>query len=103
MTRERIIQQSLQLAEAAPDALHAYLKITFEGEPGIDAGGLLREWFGIVCKQIFSEKMGLFVPTKGEDMSYWIDPLSGEKNENHLKLFRLAGILVGKALLRVLC
>ncbi|KAE8906373.1 hypothetical protein PF005_g5135 [Phytophthora fragariae] len=98
VTRERIIEQSLQLAEAAPDALHAYLKITFEGEPGIDAGGLLREWFGIVCKQIFSEKMGLFVPTKGEDMSYWIDPLSGEKNENHLKLFRLAGILVGKAL-----
>ncbi|GMF20605.1 unnamed protein product [Phytophthora fragariaefolia] len=90
--------RSLQLAEAAPDALHAYLKITFEGEPGIDAGGLLREWFGIVCKQIFSEKMGLFVPTKGEDMSYWIDPLSGEKNANHLKLFRLAGILVGKAL-----
>ncbi|KAG6619347.1 putative HECT E3 ubiquitin ligase [Phytophthora cinnamomi] len=98
VTRERIIQQTLQLVEAAPDALHAYLKITFEGEPGIDAGGLLREWFGIVCKQIFSEKMGLFVPTKGEDMSYWIDPLSGEKNENHLKLFRLAGILVGKAL-----
>ncbi|OWZ06040.1 HECT E3 ubiquitin ligase [Phytophthora megakarya] len=98
VTRDQIIQQSLQLAEAAPDALHAYLKITFEGEPGIDAGGLLREWFGIVCKQIFSEKMGLFVPTKGEDMSYWIDPLSGEKNENHLKLFRLAGILIGKAL-----
>uniref|UniRef100_H3HC58 HECT-type E3 ubiquitin transferase n=1 Tax=Phytophthora ramorum TaxID=164328 RepID=H3HC58_PHYRM len=98
MTRERIIQQSLQLAEAPPDALHAYLKITFDGEPGIDAGGLLREWFGIVCKQIFSEKMGLFVPTKGEDMSYWIDPLSDEKNETHLKLFRLAGILIGKAL-----
>ncbi|KAH7488478.1 hypothetical protein PRIC1_007407 [Phytophthora ramorum] len=98
VTRERIIQQSLQLAEAPPDALHAYLKITFDGEPGIDAGGLLREWFGIVCKQIFSEKMGLFVPTKGEDMSYWIDPLSDEKNETHLKLFRLAGILIGKAL-----
>ncbi|KAG1711731.1 hypothetical protein DVH05_008974 [Phytophthora capsici] len=98
VTRERIIKQSLQLAEAAPDALHAYLKITFEGEPGIDAGGLLREWFGIVCKQIFSEKMGLFIPTKGEDMSYWIDPLSGEKNDDHLKLFRLAGILIGKAL-----
>ncbi|KAG2533545.1 hypothetical protein JM18_000063 [Phytophthora kernoviae] len=98
VTRERIIPQSLQLADAPPSALHTYLKITFEGEPGIDAGGLLREWFGIVCKQIFSEKMGLFVPTKGEDMSHWIDPLSSEKNKNHLKLFRLAGILIGKAL-----
>ncbi|KAG7402033.1 hypothetical protein PHYBOEH_007247 [Phytophthora boehmeriae] len=98
VTREEIITQSLQLADASTSALHMYLKITFEGEPGIDAGGLLREWFGIVCKQIFSEKMGLFVPTKGEDMSYWIDPLSGEKNKNHLKLFRLAGILIGKAL-----
>jgi hypothetical protein len=31
-------------------------------------------------------------------MSYWIDPLSGEKNKNHLQYFRLAGILIGKAL-----
>lgn len=92
------MEESLKrLTASSPEALHTYLKITFAGEPGIDAGGLLREWFGIVCKELFSEKMGLFVPTKGEDMSYWINPLSGEKNPNHLQYFRLAGILVGKA------
>ncbi|KAF1330888.1 Hect e3 ubiquitin ligase, partial [Globisporangium splendens] len=99
VTRENLVQETLtRLTTASPEALHTYLKITFAGEPGIDAGGLLREWFGIICKEIFSEKMGLFVPTKGEDMSYWIDPLSGEKNKNHLQYFRLAGILIGKAL-----
>lgn len=98
MTRENIMEETLvKLTTASPEALHTYLKITFVGEPGIDAGGLLREWFGIVCKELFSEKMGLFVPTKGENTSYWIDPLSGEKNTKHLQYFRLAGILVGKA------
>lgn len=87
-----------RLTMLTPKELHMYLKITFEGEPGIDAGGLLREWFGLVCKDIFSDKLGLFLPTKGENMSYWINPLSGEKNERHLQYFRFAGILIGKAL-----
>lgn len=87
-----------RITGSGPDALRTYLKITFAGEPGIDAGGLLREWFGIVCKEIFSDQRGLFIPTKGEDMSYWINPVSGEKNAHHLREFRFAGILIGKAL-----
>lgn len=98
VTRDTIMQQTIQLAQAPGDAMRTYLKITFTGEPGIDAGGLLREWFGIVCKDIFSTERGLFVPTKGEDMSYWINPVSSEKTTDHLVYFRLAGILVGKAL-----
>jgi E3 ubiquitin ligase SMURF1/2 len=94
-----ILEESVnKLTLLTPKELHSYLKITFDGEPGIDAGGLLREWFGLVCKEIFSEKLGLFVPTKGENMSYWINPLSGEKTETHLQYFRFAGILIGKAL-----
>lgn len=97
--RDALLAESVEkLMLCTPKSLHNYLKITFMGEPGIDAGGLLREWFGIVCKEIFSDKLGLFVPTKGEDMSYWINPLSGEKNANHLQYFRFAGILMGKAL-----
>lgn len=92
------MDETMQLAIAPPDAMRTYLKISFDGEPGIDAGGLLREWFGIVCKDLFSEQRGLFIPTKGEDMSYWINPLAGDTNKEHLQYFRLAGILVGKAL-----
>jgi E3 ubiquitin ligase SMURF1/2 len=98
VTRDAIMEQTLQLAQAPANTMRTYLKISFTGEPGIDAGGLLREWFGIVCKDVFSAKRGLFISTKGEDMSYWINPLSGETTENHLEFFRLAGILVGKAL-----
>ena len=32
------------------DDLHKWLRIQFIGEPGIDAGGLEREWFGLVSK-----------------------------------------------------
>ncbi|TYZ69457.1 hypothetical protein PybrP1_002751 [[Pythium] brassicae (nom. inval.)] len=99
VTRENMLEETLvRLTTASPEALHTYLKISFAGEPGIDAGGLLREWFTLVCKELFSDAMGLFVATKGEDTSYWIDPLSGEKNARHLQYFRLAGVLVGKAL-----
>ncbi|KAJ0399090.1 hypothetical protein P43SY_006068 [Pythium insidiosum] len=99
LSRENMLEDSVEkLSMCSTKALHTYLKITFAGEPGIDAGGLLREWFGLICKELFSEKMGLFVPTKGEDMSYWINPLSGEHQEKHLQYFRFAGVLIGKAL-----
>ncbi|TMW56017.1 hypothetical protein Poli38472_008665 [Pythium oligandrum] len=97
--RDNMLEASMSMINACSShELHTYLKITFAGEPGIDAGGLLREWFGLITKELFSEKLGLFIPTKGEDMSYWINPLSGENNPKHLEYFRFVGILVGKAL-----
>ncbi len=35
--------------------------IDFEGEPGIDQGGVRREWFEVLSKEIFSPAYGLFV------------------------------------------
>ncbi|DAZ94948.1 TPA: hypothetical protein N0F65_000327 [Lagenidium giganteum] len=97
--RERLLKDSVEkMVTASPEALHTYLKISFTNEVGIDAGGLLREWFMLATKELFSDELGLFTPTKGENMSYWINPLSGEKNENHLQYFRFAGILIGKAI-----
>ncbi|KAG2787049.1 hypothetical protein Pcac1_g3955 [Phytophthora cactorum] len=71
VTRERIIQQSLQLAEVAPDALHAYLKITFEANTHVryikpeenkkgkiteeEQNGVL-EWFWIVVEGLEPEE-----------------------------------------------
>jgi hypothetical protein len=37
------------------------LKVKFEGEVGIDEGGLVKEWFQLLVAQIFSPQYGMFV------------------------------------------
>uniref|UniRef100_H3HC66 HECT-type E3 ubiquitin transferase n=1 Tax=Phytophthora ramorum TaxID=164328 RepID=H3HC66_PHYRM len=74
--RSAILDDSLpQLAGAEVDRsrMQEHLNIGFIGEPALDAGGVLREWFGLVCKELFSADRGLFVTTHAEDSSYWIN------------------------------
>ena len=42
------------------------LKVTFAGEPGLDMGGLTKEWFLLLIKKIFHENYGnyLFIVMK---------------------------------------
>ena len=37
------------------------LKVSFVGEPGLDMGGLTKEWFQLLIKQIFDAEYGMFV------------------------------------------
>ncbi|CAI5732425.1 unnamed protein product [Peronospora farinosa] len=82
--------------------MQEHLNIGFIGEPALDAGGVLREWFGLVCKELFSAERGLFVTTHAEDSSYWINPESAKRvseGQNHLQYFTFAGRLLGKSML----
>ncbi len=38
------------------------LNIEFSGEEGMDAGGLTREWFLLLSKEIFNPNYALFIP-----------------------------------------
>ncbi|GMF11562.1 unnamed protein product [Phytophthora lilii] len=100
-----ILDDSLpQLAGAEVDTsrMQEHLNIGFIGEPALDAGGVLREWFGLVCKELFSAERGLFVTTHAEDSSYWINSESAKcvpEGHDHLQYFTFAGRLLGKAIL----
>ena len=37
------------------------LQVSFVGEPGLDMGGLTKEWFQLLIKQIFDADYGMFV------------------------------------------
>lgn len=39
------------------------LKVTFSGEPGLDMGGLTKEWFSLLIRQIFHEDYGMYAHT----------------------------------------
>ena len=71
-------------------------EIYFDGELGVDQGGLRREWFDLVTQHIFKPENGLFVPL--EDDSSTVGPNPFPPSHVKLKHFRMAGKLVGKAL-----
>lgn len=49
----------------------------FIGEPGLDAGGLTREWFELVSQQIFDPGLGLWESSAANQMCMQINPASG--------------------------
>lgn len=54
-----VIEQ--QIARKQHD-LKKKLKVTFAGEPGLDMGGLTKEWFLLLIRQIFQPDYGkLFI------------------------------------------
>ena len=53
-------------------------RFEFIGEEGIDAGGLAREWFELVCREIFDPDTGLWTSSATNQMSMTINPASGE-------------------------
>jgi len=51
------LQTVLQIAGKQMD-LKKKLKVTFAGEPGLDMGGLTKEWFLLLVRQIFQPEYG---------------------------------------------
>ena len=73
------------------------VKIQFEGEEGLDAGGLFREWFNICFKSLESDELKLLLVSDSNEFSYNINPLLKHSKEN-LTYFYFIGKLIGKAL-----
>ncbi|KDO30916.1 hypothetical protein SPRG_04819 [Saprolegnia parasitica CBS 223.65] len=100
--RQFVLEDSVAHFSAAADRgrFHEHLQVTFEGEAALDAGGVLREWFGLVCAELFSGPLGLFSTTHAENQSYWINPASKlALGKYHLHYFRFAGWVLGHGIL----
>ena len=84
-----------QLSLRTADELRGRLHITFVNEAGVDAGGLSREFFGILAKEMFNPNYALFTSTE-DGCTFQPNPHSSI-NREHLDYFRLVGKIVGKA------
>uniref|UniRef100_A0A8C1PIT7 HECT-type E3 ubiquitin transferase n=1 Tax=Cyprinus carpio TaxID=7962 RepID=A0A8C1PIT7_CYPCA len=84
----------LQLVSDSLDeqTLKKKLKVTFVGEAGLDMGGLTKEWFLLLIRQIFHTDYGMFTYVK-ESQCHWF---SSWKCDNYSE-FRLVGALMGLA------
>ena len=63
---------------SAASSIRKLWRFEFIGEMGIDAGGLAREWFELVSKEIFDPDMGLWQSSITNQMSMTINPASGK-------------------------
>jgi hypothetical protein len=94
--RESIFEESFnQLRFRSADEMRGRLVVTFAEEEGIDAGGLTREWFGILTREIFNPNYCLFTAA-ADGATFQPNPYSGI-NTNHLDYFKFVGKVFGKA------
>ncbi|XP_055594596.1 apoptosis-resistant E3 ubiquitin protein ligase 1 isoform X2 [Uranotaenia lowii] len=72
-------------------------EVTFQGEQGIDWGGLRREWFELICSALFDPRGGLFC-TFHDKRQALVHPNPNRPAQLKLKYFEFAGKVVGKCL-----
>ena len=62
------------------------------GDDGQDAGGLLREWYVIVSREIFNPNYALFKSSPGDRVTFTINNFSQSQiNSNHLRDLQRVG------------
>lgn len=112
--RNRLLEDSYTaiMAHSAED-LRRRLMISFEGEDGLDYGGVARyvgpslsntavlivysEWFFLISHEIFNPSYGLFEYSSHDNYTLQINPASGI-NPDHLSYFKFTGRCLGLAI-----
>lgn len=96
--REHVFEDSFrELHRRSSEEMKCRLYVVFEGEEGQDAGGLLREWFMIMSREMFNPNYALFTTSPGDRVTYQPNP-SSNCNSNHLSYFKFVGRIVAKAI-----
>ncbi|VDO00441.1 unnamed protein product [Rodentolepis nana] len=98
ISRNRIFEDSFARlhAKTARDWKKRFV-IQFRNEEGQDAGGLLREWYLLMSREIFNPMYGLFSVSPSDRVTYSINPASSV-NSNHLTYFEFVGRFIAKAI-----
>ncbi|OCT89558.1 hypothetical protein XELAEV_18018180mg [Xenopus laevis] len=99
LRRTSILEDSYRriVAVKRPEFLKARLWIEFDNEKGLDYGGVAREWFFLISKEMFNPYYGLFEYSATDNYTLQINPNSGLCNEDHLSYFKFIGRVAGMA------
>ena len=90
--RSFLLDDSIDELSHRSSDLKKKLRVNFVGEPGLDVGGLTKEWFLLLVEKIFSPDYGMFKHNKRSGL-YWF---SSAMLENYQE-FHLVGVLMGLA------
>ncbi|KAJ7212062.1 hypothetical protein GGX14DRAFT_447230 [Mycena pura] len=79
------------------EELKRRLMVNFDGEDGLDYGGVGREWFFLLSHEVFNPSYGLFEYSAHDNYTLQINPASGI-NPDHLSYFKFIGRILGLAI-----
>jgi ubiquitin-protein ligase E3 A len=100
--REHIVADTLiQMAHTHPADLKKPLKLHFEHEEGVDEGGVQKEFFQILVRQLFSPASRMFgLESETQQHFFLLDPSpsSSSSSSASSSRYRLVGALLGLAL-----
>ncbi|MFH4977284.1 hypothetical protein AB6A40_003993 [Gnathostoma spinigerum] len=97
--RSRLFEDSFrQVMSMQVSQLRTKLWIEFEGETGLDYGGVAREWFFLLSHEIFNPYYGLFEYSATDNYTLQINPHSETCNPDHLRYFHFIGRVIGIAM-----
>jgi hypothetical protein len=93
--RDHIVEDALQAITNAGNraSLKRPLKVRFAGEEGQDVGGVRKEFFAILCRQLLSPEFGMFIEVP-DSHALWFNADSLEAPVQ----FELVGSLLGLAI-----
>ena len=96
--RTHIFEDSYaEIMRQTPNDLKKRLMIEFDGEDGLDYGGLSREFFFLLSHEMFNPFYCLFEYSAHDNYTLQINPHSGI-NPEHLGYFKFIGRVVGLAI-----
>merc|ERR1712136_476652 len=97
--RRSILNDSFRAISRVKKAeyLKSGLWIEFQREKGLDYGGVAREWFYLLSKEMFNPYYGLFEYSASDNYTLQINPYSGLCNDDHLLYFKFIGRVAGMA------
>ncbi|KAH8811813.1 ubiquitin-protein ligase-like protein E3 [Xylogone sp. PMI_703] len=95
--RECLVEDSLrgvsEVVGSGGEEIKKGLRIEFQGEEGIDAGGLRKEWFLLLVRDVFNPDHGMFVYDDDSHFCYF-NPYSFETTDQYF----LVGVVLGLAI-----
>ena len=91
--REYIVQDSLRCIKMNSTNLKKSLRVQFIDEPGVDAGGIKKEWFLLLTRALFSPQAGIFVNIEDSNL-LWFNVVPIENYE----MYYLFGAILGLAI-----
>ena len=93
VSRDSIVEGALNTLVSSGKNLKKPLKVKFEGEPGVDEGGVQKEFFQLLVREIFDVGYGMFDVNQETNLYYF----KKDTFESPLK-FELIGIILGLAI-----
>ncbi|KAL4089713.1 hypothetical protein QTP88_024689 [Uroleucon formosanum] len=98
--REHVVQDALveleMVAMQNPSDLKKQLAVEFDGEQGVDEGGVSKEFFHLIVEELFNPDYGMFVIMNSDsgNPTYWFNSFSFETAAQ----YSLIGLIVGLAI-----